>query len=179
MFRTCAFILVFLIPRLSLAADKDIAPLYEPPEAKNAPDPRQEADQWVKTQAVQEAPKPALPEPDNAAESPRPVEPPQPAEAPKPAAVKPRAATPGLNEMTGTVQSIGNDPRVLRLSVEGGYSVEFTFDKNTVLTNGGSPIKADELSYGDKILVRYAGKELNAIEIERLSKSSSPLGPTN
>src|ERR1043166_2336603 len=76
----------------------------------------------------------------------------------------------GLNEMRGKLASKNYDPRTLRLAVEGGYNVEFTYDKQTTMVNGGSPITMDDLEYGDELIVRYAGKELNALETDRVTK---------
>jgi len=80
-----------------------------------------------------------------------------------------------LNEMKGKLQSKGDDPKTLRLLVDGGFNVEFTYDKNTLMINGGSPITVDDLSYGDELIIRYSGKELNATEVDRVSKAPRPL----
>lgn len=82
------------------------------------------------------------------------------------------APRPDLNAMTGKVMSLSSDPKVLRITVDGGYNVEFTYDAKTVVHNGGSAIQASDLSYDDRVVVRYAGKELNAVEIERVSKTN-------
>jgi hypothetical protein len=80
-----------------------------------------------------------------------------------------------LNEMKGKLQSKGDDPKTLRLLVEGGFNVEFTYDRKTTMINGGSPITVDDLSYGDELIIRYSGKELNAVEVDRVSKAPRPL----
>jgi len=80
-----------------------------------------------------------------------------------------------LNEMKGKLQSKGNDPKTLRILVDGGFNVEFTYDKKTIMINGGSSITADDLSYGDELIIRYAGKELYAVEVNRVSKVPRPL----
>jgi hypothetical protein len=72
-----------------------------------------------------------------------------------------------LNEFTGTVISVDYDSRMLRMSLEGGYNVQFTFDSKTVILNGHDPMKISELSYGDKVTARYAGKDLHAHQIVR------------
>jgi hypothetical protein len=80
----------------------------------------------------------------------------------------------GLNEMKGKLLSISNDPKSFRLIVEGGYNVEFTYDPKTSVVNGGDPIKLEALGYNDQLIVRYAGKDLYAVEIERVSKAPRP-----
>lgn len=80
-----------------------------------------------------------------------------------------------LNEMKGKLESKGNDPKTLRILVDGGFNAEFTYDKKTTMTNGGSSITADDLSYGDELVIRYAGKELYAVEVDRVSKAPHPL----
>ncbi len=99
---------------------------------------------------------------------PRPLAP-SPALTPKPAA--PRS---GLNEMKGKFQSKSYDPKTIRLIVDGGYNVEFTYDAKTTMVNGGSAISIDDLEYNDEVIVRYSGKELYAIEMDRLSKAPRP-----
>ena len=89
---------------------------------------------------------------------------------PKPAV--PRAV--GLNELKGNLLSISDDPKTFRLIVEGGYNVEFTYDPKTSVVNGGDPIKVEDLGYNDQLIVRYAGKELYAVEVERVSKAPRP-----
>jgi hypothetical protein len=85
-----------------------------------------------------------------------------------------RAPRQDLNEMKGIFQSKGDDPPTLRILVDGGFNVEFTYDRNTSLVNGGNPIHIEDLNYGDEIIVRYAGKDLNAIDIDRVSKAPRP-----
>lgn len=101
------------------------------------------------------------------------TEPPSPSAAQLPGVTAPPKHNPNLNEMSGKVLSIGLDPRVLRVTTEGGFNVEFTFDRQTTISSQGTVVAADQLSYGDSVVVRYAGKELNAVEIER-THSSSP-----
>ena len=104
------------------------------------------------------------------------------ASAAQPEAVKP-PATPSkkvapvrtdLNEMKGKVLSISYDPKTLRLIADGGFNVEFTYDAQTSLVNGGEPIRFDDLSFNDQLVVRYSGKELYAVEIVRVSKAPRP-----
>ncbi len=76
--------------------------------------------------------------------------------------------------MKGKLLSVNYDPKTLRVIVDGGYNVEFPFDSQTSIVNGGDPIKIDDLGYNDVVIVRYSGKELNAIEIERVSKAPRP-----
>jgi len=80
-----------------------------------------------------------------------------------------------LNEMKGKLQSKGNDPATLRILVDGGFNVEFTYDRKTTMINGGSPITVNDLSYGDELVIRYSGKELYAVEVERVSQAPRPL----
>jgi hypothetical protein len=88
----------------------------------------------------------------------------------KPVADSTPATHPNYNEMVGSVVSIDADQRLLRLAVEGGYNVQFSYDHKTAVLNGGKPILPTELYFGDKVQVRYAGKELYAVEIERFEK---------
>jgi hypothetical protein len=80
----------------------------------------------------------------------------------------------GLNEIRGKLESKGDDPKTLRLTVDGGYNVEFTYDSKTSIINGGNPVSIDDLNYGDELIVRYSGMELNAVEIDRVSKAPRP-----
>jgi hypothetical protein len=94
-------------------------------------------------------------------------------------AVKPATASaakiPNVNEVTGKLQSRSSDPKSIRLTIDGGFNMEFTYDAKTALANGGNPIQVDDLSYGDELIVRYSGKELYAIEIDRVKKVPRPL----
>jgi hypothetical protein len=101
--------------------------------------------------------------------------------APRPLAS--RDLTVAMNEMTGTVESVSSDPQVLRLTVDGGYNVEFTYDSQTTATNGGHDLVISDLNYGDKVVVRYIGRDLVAREVERISRAvppaiASPESPT-
>jgi hypothetical protein len=132
------------------------------------------------------SPSPKVPKSPSPGSSPSPSVPPTPSVSTPPPPPIPAAALPGvtapklaprrqgLNEMKGKLLSISYDPRTLRLIVDGGYNVEFTFDPHTSLVNGGEPIKFDDLGYNDVLVVRYSGKELYAIEIERVSKAPRP-----
>jgi hypothetical protein len=97
-----------------------------------------------------------------------------PAEAPKPTAKPVAPRTVGLNEMKGKLNSISDDPKTFRLIVDGGFNVEFTYDQKTSVVNGGDPLKMEDLGYNDQIIVRYAGKDLYAVEIERVTKAPRP-----
>jgi hypothetical protein len=79
-----------------------------------------------------------------------------------------------LNEMKGKLQAKSDDPKTLRLMVDGGFNVEFTYDRNTTMVNGGHTVQMSDLNYGDELIVRYAGKDLNAVEIDRVNKAVSP-----
>ena len=76
-----------------------------------------------------------------------------------------------FNEMTGTLLTVDVGDRVLRITVEGGYNVDFSWDSKTRLTDHGQPLDASDLQYGDTVVVRYEGRELHAQELERLSKA--------
>jgi hypothetical protein len=84
------------------------------------------------------------------------------------------AATSGLNEMRGKLESKSNDPKAIRITVDGGFNVEFSYDARTTMINGGSPITLSDLNYGDELIVRYAGKELKAVVVDRVSKAPKP-----
>jgi hypothetical protein len=84
------------------------------------------------------------------------------------------AATAGLNEMRGKLESKSNDPRTIRLTVDGGYNVEFSYDAQTTMINGGNPVTIDDFSYGDELIIRYSGKELKAVVVDRVSKAQRP-----
>jgi hypothetical protein len=163
-----------------------------------------EADQWAaKHKSGPVAPKPAAVE-TPAAEAAKPANPAAlpgvaapsaatPAPAATPAAVpeatpKPAATPPpvgggakpavaraaGLNEMKGKLLSISNDPKTFRLIVDGGFNVEFTYDAKSSVVNGGDPIKIEDLGYNDQLVVHYAGKDLYAVEVERVSRAPRP-----
>jgi len=95
------------------------------------------------------------------------------AETAKPAAKSVPRVT-GLNEMQGKLLSISDDPKTFRLIVDGGFNVEFTYDQKTSVINGGHDLDIDELGYNDVIIVRYAGRDLNAVQVERVSKAPRP-----
>lgn len=110
-------------------------------------------------------------------------------EAPEPPALEPgahlkpapvaRSLPSGIryNEMKGTIMSVDTDQRFVRLAVEGGYNIQFSYDPGTILLNGGNPIPDTELYFGDKVQIRYAGKELKALEIERYEKAPRTIAP--
>jgi hypothetical protein len=97
--------------------------------------------------------------------------PPPTAPAVVPAAVPAPPALPAprtdLNEMNGKLQSLGDQPPVFRLLANGQYNVEFTYSDQTIVRSGQTPLKIGDLQPGDDVTVRYAGRELNAVEIER------------
>ena len=82
-----------------------------------------------------------------------------------------------FNEITGSVMQIDHEERQLRMTTDNGTNVEFSYTSQTKVTNGGSPLRMDDLNYGDKIVVRYLGKDLIASEIERLGKARSVIPP--
>jgi len=158
------------------------AELTKEDEKKAAAAASNAADQWAASQKEPEkvAPAAETPKPADTPAAPeqaaQPVEVHKPVESQKPVqqATKPVAPKPNLNEMTGKIISIEDDPRIIRVALDGGYNIEFTYDNTTVFVNGGSPIKPKDLYYGDKVQVFYAGKNLNAVEIERLEKAPRP-----
>lgn len=83
----------------------------------------------------------------------------------------PLAPRAGLNQFVGTIQSVDADARVFRMIVEGGYNVELTYTTKTACIEGGKALSVESLDYNDKVVVRYAGRELAAVQIERLSKN--------
>lgn len=85
-----------------------------------------------------------------------------------PAPAAPRSK---LNEIRGKVQSVSHDPQTLRVTVEGGVNIEFAYDSKTAMVNGGSRITMADLSYGDEVIVHYSGKELYAVDIDRVGKA--------
>jgi len=98
---------------------------------------------------------------------------------PVPASPTPSPSTPpphrsGLNEMRGKLQSREDDPKTLRVLVDGGFNVGFTYDSKTIVTAEGKVIAVDELEYNDELILRYSGKELYAIEVERVGKAPRP-----
>ena len=79
-----------------------------------------------------------------------------------------------LNEIKGKFQSSSDDPRTIRLISESGFNVEFPYDTKTTVFQGENRLTVKELNYNDEVAVRYAGKELYAIEVERLSHAARP-----
>ena len=156
-----------------------------------------DADQWAR---AQKPASPAAPEQNAAAPSPTPAPDNAPAETAPPPANPPAASAPvpppasatnlpgmqppapvkkytpkpGLNEMKGKLVSKSSDPATLRMLVDGGFNVEFTYDAKTIWVNGGNPITEDDLNFGDELIIRYAGKDLNVVEADRVSKAPQP-----
>jgi len=83
------------------------------------------------------------------------------------------AADPAMNEMSGSVLSVDSDSQAIRLTLDGGYSVEFSYDSQTLVRNGGHDITVKDLGYGDQVTIRYIGKDLVARKIERTHKASA------
>jgi hypothetical protein len=79
------------------------------------------------------------------------------------------AKTPALNEMTGTIQSLDLDNHVIRLQTQNGFNVEFTYDHDTICKGIGVPKEVSSLAYKDQVIIRYAGRDLIAREIEKHS----------
>lgn len=129
------------------STQKAVPPAEEVPA--ETPAPAKDADK------VPDAPKPAVPE-QKAVEAPA---------APKRS---------GLNEIKGKLLSKSYDPKAIRVVVAGGINVEFAYDQKTSFQSQGQVISLDNLGYDDELVVRYAGKELYALEVERLSKAQRP-----
>lgn len=150
-------------------------------------DASSDADKWAAShKAKPETPKPAAVAPEPASPSPAAAKPSSQSSSPAPAVTPPAAPKSpiqptnppprrsSLNEMKGKVLSISDDPKTLRLIVDGGFNVEFPYDSKTSVVNGGDRIKVDDLGYNDVLIVRYSGKDLYAVEIERVSKAPRP-----
>ena len=189
------FLIAGFMMGVPLRSSAAAAPAETPPKVEESTqdadkaavhDAASEADQWAakhKAEAVPPTPpttvtpaQPSSPQPAQVeAAKPAQAEPPKPApaETPKPAA-PPAARQSGLNEMKGKFQSKSYDPKTLRLIVDGGYNVEFSFDSKTTMVNGGSTISIEDLEYNDEVVVRYSGKEMYAVEIDRVSKAPRP-----
>ena len=86
----------------------------------------------------------------------------------------PAAHPSGLNELKGKFQSKNDDPRAIRIMVDGGYNVEFAYDAKTTMINEGNSITVNDLSYGDELVIHYSGKDLYAVDIDRVSKAAQP-----
>jgi hypothetical protein len=78
-----------------------------------------------------------------------------------------------MNQFSGTVAAVDDDAGLLRLAIDGGYNVELKFDYKTTVTDGNQSIKTSDLSYGDKVVARYVGKELYAKQILRNPSSAA------
>lgn len=74
-----------------------------------------------------------------------------------------------MNEMTGTLSSVDEYDLTLRIAVDGGINPEFSYDKQTVIIVRGKQAGTSDLTHGDKVTVRYIGKDLLAREIEKLN----------
>jgi hypothetical protein len=75
-----------------------------------------------------------------------------------------------MNSMTGTVSSMDVSEKSLRISVEGGFTPQFNFDKQTIVLRNGAAVPFDTLQTGDKVIVRYIGRDMTAREIEKMSR---------
>ena len=136
---------------------------------------------------------PVAPPPAAQAPAPTPPAPPPPTPVAAPAAPPPSAPVPAprdagltdstgaglstadraaMNMMTGTLSSIDMDGQMIRLSVDGGINPQLAFDDKTVVESGGRVLKITDLQTGDKVVVRYIGKDLTARDIDRLGPSS-------
>jgi hypothetical protein len=128
--------------------------------AAAAAEASKEADTWADVKADTETRRQEEREKKDVAESPGP-----PAEA---------GRRKDLNEMKGILHQLGTDPNTFRITVNGGFNVEFAYDRNTVMLNGGKSVTPSDLSYGDAVVVRYSGKELYAVEVERVGRAPRP-----
>jgi hypothetical protein len=79
-----------------------------------------------------------------------------------------------MNEMTGALASVDTYAQSIRLSVEGGFNPQLAYDSKTeIFESGGHALKLEDLHEGDKIIVRYIGRDLTAREIERVKNAPS------
>jgi hypothetical protein len=93
--------------------------------------------------------------------------------APSPPASSAPALPASLNEMTGSLQTIDAEGGLLRITSDDGFNVEFSFDIKTIcLDTDKKALGFDDLEYGDRVRIRYLGRELHALEIDRLPKKS-------
>ena len=90
--------------------------------------------------------------------------------------IKSSASVPGrvklvyMNEMSGTIASIDEDARTLRLSVAGGFNPQFDYDPKTVsVESKGQPLTFKDVRRGDKVVIRYVGKNMTASVIEKVA----------
>jgi hypothetical protein len=90
-------------------------------------------------------------------------------------AADPTADVLRMNQMTGSILSIDADSRVLRVTVEDGFNVEFAYSSKTQIIDREHPVDIGELGYGDQVVVKYEGRELIARRIERLEKAHRTL----
>ena len=69
--------------------------------------------------------------------------------------------------MIGTLSSIDAEAQTIRLSIDGGFNPELPYTKETAVWIGGRRAALSALQYGDKVLVRYVGRDLTLKEIEK------------
>jgi hypothetical protein len=146
-----------------------------------------DADHWASKQKTPPKPNPPAapaaavvtpplaPPPAPAVSAPSPATPQASPSTPPSSSVPPaRVSHPNLNEMKGKLYSKSYDPKTLRLLVDGGFNVEFSYDVKTSVVSSGKTISLDDLEYNDELVIRYSGKDLYAVEIERTSKAPRP-----
>jgi hypothetical protein len=91
---------------------------------------------------------------------------------PVPPPASPVEISPAMNEMSGTFTSIDEDAHCIRISVEGGINPQIAYDKTTTVFSGGKTLSLDDLQPGNKVIVRYVGKDLTARQIEVISHTA-------
>jgi hypothetical protein len=165
-------ILAILLAQAPLLA-RDVAPLAAP-----EPDPNEPAltiDTWKPKAPLRREAPPPEPEAAAPAKSASPAtEKPTPAkeDTKAPPSEKQAPAVPptpriAMNEMSGTLTSIDSETGAIRLSVAGGFNVQFETDKATQFLSKGQKLPLTALATGEKITVRYVGREMTAREIEK------------
>ncbi|MFA5975294.1 MAG: hypothetical protein WC859_03920 [Elusimicrobiota bacterium] len=90
-------------------------------------------------------------------------------------AADPSVVVPRMNQMNGSILSIDTDSRVIRVTVEDGFNVEFAYSSKTQISDREHSVEIGELGYGDQVIVKYEGRELIAKRIERLEKAHRTL----
>lgn len=91
---------------------------------------------------------------------------------------------PALNSIAGKVLAVDGDARLIRITTEQGYNVEFNYSRQTALKGYEEPMDISDLPLDETVIVRYSGKELAAMEIEKQGAAarvaaSTPTSPNN
>jgi hypothetical protein len=91
----------------------------------------------------------------------------------KPAVAEPATPRIKFNEMAGSITAIDPYEKTIRIYMEGGFSPQFPYDKQTVVLVNGQKLKVADLQTTDYVVVRYLGKDMTAREIEKTAKPAS------